>query len=307
MTRVPKRAATPQRATTAKAGTPRIFLATTGDADSIGALHVAAALARRDGAEVLAFGVSTPFPHNVSTMLSMKTPVSMDEENRRAVLETIRAHVGAVSDTEDWVKRAVVGVPSDEINRMAKRWNASLVVMGLGHHGRLDRLFGGETTVPVMRLARIPVLAVIPSARALPKRALAALDFTRASLSAARSAANLLADDGRLVLAHVCSFGNMKAHDGDLIDLYRAGAQAKLHDAAKRLRRQTHRDVETIMLEGDPSRALLAHAEQSQCDLIALGGHAAGLVDRILLGSVRTHVVRGAQCSVLIAPPDKES
>lgn len=57
------------------------------------------------------------------------------------------------------------------------------------------------------------------------------------------------------------------------------------------------------MLEGNPAKAILAYARQHQCDLIALGGHAQGLMDRILLGSVRTEVLRGAKCSVLVVPP----
>ena len=42
---------------------------------------------------------------------------------------------------------------------------------------------------------------------------------------------------------------------------------------------------------------------RARCGLIGLGGHAQGLLDRILLGSIRTKVLRGATCSVLIAPP----
>jgi nucleotide-binding universal stress UspA family protein len=59
------------------------------------------------------------------------------------------------------------------------------------------------------------------------------------------------------------------------------------------------------MLTGEPAGAIVAFARRERCDLIALGGHPMALFDRILLGSVRTRVVRDAACSVLIAPPDR--
>jgi nucleotide-binding universal stress UspA family protein len=57
------------------------------------------------------------------------------------------------------------------------------------------------------------------------------------------------------------------------------------------------------MLPGEPGAAVVAFARREHCDMIALGGHLLGLVDRILLGSVRMRVMRDAACSVLIAPP----
>ncbi len=132
---------------------------------------------------------------------------------------------------------------------------------------------------------------------------MAAVDFTDASLSAATVAAQLLAKDGTLFVAHVCAFGEAKAKSGDLIDIYRAGAEAKLDKAVSLLRTRTKRRVEGVMLTGEPGSAIVAFARRERCDLIALGGHPMALLDRILLGSVRTRVVRDAACSVLIAPP----
>ena len=54
---------------------------------------------------------------------------------------------------------------------------------------------------------------------------------------------------------------------------------------------------------GQIGEALLEYANHATVDLIALGGHELGLVDRVLLGSIRTKVLRTAECSVLIAPP----
>jgi nucleotide-binding universal stress UspA family protein len=280
----------------------RLIVATAGDENSVGALYLASALARRDSARVMALGVTMPFPGDVASIVS-SSPLFIDEKARRELLASVRARVARVPATDRWSKRVVIGDPADVVNALASRARASMIIMGLGHHGRLDRLFGGETTIAVIRRARLPVLVVPPRMRSLPRHAVAALDFTEASIASATLAASLLVRGGTLTLAHVCSFAGVRARDGDLVDVYRAGARAKLDEALRAMRLRTSRRVDSVMLEGEPGDALLDYAHRARCDLIALGGHEQGLMDRIVLGSVRTRVVRGAKCSVLIAPP----
>jgi universal stress protein A len=282
-----------------------ILVATAGEIESRGALRVAAALAQREGAPVVALGVAAPFAHNLSARLSLRPPVSIDEQTRRDLHERIRDSLKDVPESKSWVVRAFTGTPADLVHAAAAKWKARMIVLGTGRHTRLDRIFGSETAVAVMRNARINVLAVHTGATGLPSRAVAAVDFTDASLSAATVAAQLLGTDGRLFVAHVCAFGEAKAKPGDLIDMYRAGAQAKLDETVALLRTRTKRRVEGVMLTGEAGSAIVAFARRERCDLIALGGHPLSLVDRILLGSVRTRVVRNAVCSVLIAPPTR--
>ena len=286
-----------------KTSTLRVLVATAADADSLGALHVAAGLARERGAIVMALGVAVPFPHKVTPLFTVKPPVSIDEHSRLELLADIRRRLGSLPGTDLWAKEAVIGWPSNVINTAAAAWNASLIVLGIGHHGRIDRIFGTETAVAVMKHARIPVLAVSAKARDLPRQACAAVDFTEASLSSAELAGRLLAADGTLTLVHTCAFKGIKARKGDLVDLYRAGAAAKLEDAVAEVRRRVGCDVTGVLLDGEPGDTILKYSTRERCDLVSLGGHEQGLVDRILLGSVRTRVLRGAKCSVLIAPP----
>ena len=298
------RKAVRKRAVLSRQPSAKILVATAGDADSKGALHVAAELARTRPTSVIALGIALPFPHTVPTLIAPKTPASLDEDGRTRVFAEMQVTLADVPGAEGWAKRAVVGWPADVINSAAATWKASLIVLGLGHHGRADRVFGTETAVVVIKRARVPVLAVSTTARGLPTRACAAVDFTDASLSSAALAASLLADDGTLMIVHACAFKGVKSREGDLVDLYRSGARAKLDETVAELRRRTHRKVEGHMIEGEPGEAILAYASREGCDLIALGGHEQGLLERILLGSVRTRVVRGAKCSVLISPPD---
>ena len=282
----------------------RILLATTGEAESRGALRFTAALSENfTDAAVLAVGVSIPFPQNISTMLALKQATTIDEESRHDVMDSVRRAVAHIPGSEQWEKMAIVGTPAEEINRVAQRWGATMLILGLGRHNRLDRIFGSETAIEVMRHARLPVVAVPATTRGLPERALVAMDFTAASTAAAMLTAELVPRHGVLYVAHVCAFAGAPAKPGDLIDLYREGARSRLDAVVEKIRRHADCAIESVLLEGEPGDALLKFAKREHCGLIALGGHELGLVDRILLGSIRTKVIRGATCSVLIAPP----
>lgn len=281
----------------------RLLVATAGEPESQGALHFAANLAARGTANVLALGVARPFPHGTRGLFSLRQPVIIDEDARRDVLDNVRRSIAPIAGAEKWEKRALIGMPDDVINAAVANWRANFIILGIGRHSRLDRVFGSETAVAVARKARVPLIAVPSRVRSLPQRALAAIDFSPASLAAAACAASVLDRDGVLVLAHVQPFEGAKSHEGDFVDVYRSGIEAKLSRAVETLGRQTSRRIESVVLGGDPGPALLAYAKKEVCDLIALGGHDEPLIDRLLLGSVRTKVLRSAQCSVLIAPP----
>lgn len=57
--------------------------------------------------------------------------------------------------------------------------------------------------------------------------------------------------------------------------------------------------VERVTREGSPSREILRYAESEHCDLIVMGTHGRGGIDRLLLGSVTEKVVRSAPMPVL--------
>ncbi|WP_460918485.1 universal stress protein [Salinarchaeum chitinilyticum] len=69
-------------------------------------------------------------------------------------------------------------------------------------------------------------------------------------------------------------------------------------------------EVETAVVDGSPSRQIVEYAEQVDCDLIVMGTHGRGGLDRLLLGSVAERVVRSSEIPVLTVrvgePPDAE-
>ncbi len=56
---------------------------------------------------------------------------------------------------------------------------------------------------------------------------------------------------------------------------------------------------ECVQVDGSPSREIVRYAEDNDCDLIVMGTHGRGGIDRLLLGSVAEKVVRSSKIPVL--------
>ncbi len=279
-----------------------ILLGAAGDASSLGAIHIARALSKRAQASVQVLTVSTPFPHVAPSPFEMAPPAVIDADNRRAALVAVQDQLATIRGTASWTVHAVVGWPAEALVDEARCWPASLIVLGIGRHKAVDRLFGPETAIAVARRAAVPMLAVPPDVQELPARVIAAIDFSESSIGAAKLAARLMVADGTLTLVHASALAAPKHEAGSLVDVYSTGAADKLEQIRHEIHKETRRRVQTVMLQGDVVGQLLEYAKQEHCDLIAVGGHELGFVDRILLGSVRTRIIRDAHCSVLIAP-----
>jgi len=65
-------------------------------------------------------------------------------------------------------------------------------------------------------------------------------------------------------------------------------------------------EVSSVMVPGDPRSALVDEARQEHADLIVVGSHGRSGLSKLLLGSVASHVVAHAPCSVLVVKaPDR--
>ena len=59
-------------------------------------------------------------------------------------------------------------------------------------------------------------------------------------------------------------------------------------------------EVVSVVEEGDPRTEILAYADDNAIDVIVMGTRGLSGIDRFLLGSVAEHVMRNADCSVLV-------
>jgi nucleotide-binding universal stress UspA family protein len=83
------------------------------------------------------------------------------------------------------------------------------------------------------------------------------------------------------------------------LDRLREKAQAKLSEEAATASSQ-QLSIETALAEGRPSDEILAYAANNGVDCIILGTHGRGAIGKALLGSVADHVIRQADCPVMV-------
>jgi nucleotide-binding universal stress UspA family protein len=63
--------------------------------------------------------------------------------------------------------------------------------------------------------------------------------------------------------------------------------------------------VEAVVVDGSPSKEIVQYAEREDCDLVVMGTHGRGGIDRLLLGSVAERVVRSSRIPVLTVQVDE--
>ena len=209
----------------------------------------------------------------------------------------------AGDDVASWKLHVVTGPPSRTIARMAEEVDACMVVMGIGRHAPLDRVFGAETTLQTIRLADRPVLAVAPGIQMPPRHIAVALDFSPPSIKAAEEALKLLTDGGKLSLVHVRPVGSWRPQ---LDEASRRSFDRRMSDLFSRLRAMlaapSSVSVEKVVLDGNPAAEVVAFAKREGVDIIASGSSGLGFVDRMIMGSVATQILRRSTITVLVVP-----
>jgi nucleotide-binding universal stress UspA family protein len=287
----------------------KILVATDGRAAANGALRVARLLEQRLDTEVEVVTVWAPMPISGLGTGELISPEFLEWERLGATAQHQQV-LGQLADlglaAVGWPVTLEVGETAPTIVRLAEERKAPLIVLGLGQHALGDRWFGTETALQVMRLARVPVLAVAEGAHRLPRRAVVAVDFSEFSREAALALLDLLEPGGEAHLVHVLwrpAPEALWASGMDWIEEHRERASRELDELADILKQNATARVYTHLREGDPARQVLRVASEFDAELIAAGSHGAGFLGRVLMGSVSTRLVRGATCAVLVSPP----
>ena len=286
-----------------------VLLASDGSPSANAASRFAFALADRHGAVVNAISVmdtrSAPMPPPVDLAIAI-ADASVGDRVHDEQVDAVRVVIEtAVGHAVDWPVRFALGTPAAVIVSEARRLRASLVIVGLRRHGPVDRVLQDETALAVMRRAACPVIGIASDMDGLPIRALAAIDFSRSSFVAARAASGVMGEGGRIVLAYAPPISFELSDDGEAfvhalgVEAAFACCRAEIGDRGATIDQVVlHRAVARPI-----SAALLEYADATQCELISAGSARHGRLDRWLLGSVSTELVRDGRRSVLIVPP----
>jgi nucleotide-binding universal stress UspA family protein len=186
----------------------------------------------------------------------------------------------------------------------AQRCNARVIVIGTGKHDPIGRYVYGERALEIVSIADRPVLIVPREATAASVSvAVVAVDFSPASVRAARAVLPMLSRGGRLILVHVkTEVSRREESPGWWNDAYERRSADLFAQFQRQLPAIPGISVETKFLRGDAVRTILEYASVCDAGIIACGRLGHSLIARIFVGSVSSALVRQATCPVLVAP-----
>jgi nucleotide-binding universal stress UspA family protein len=246
-------------------------------------------------------------------MSGMPPYVGLTSDARQALMSSMRdfAAGGQASVPIEFEIRE--GHPSAVILAKADEISADLIV--LGTHGRsgFERWVLGSVTEKVLRQALCPVLTVPTRASEIAgsSHVVCAVDFSECSMHALDYAISLAEEaHASLTVIHVIELPPdipREVHETvmlgprnhrEYIALAEQAGRARLADAVPE-RVRSSLTVDTVLAAGKPYREILRVAAEHSADLIVVGVHGRGAIDRMLFGSTTQHLVRQAACPVL--------
>ncbi len=276
-----------------------LLIATDGTSQSDAAVAFAYLLSLKDECDVIALTVvdRAPIPWGA-------VDESVVREYERGQLQAAQRKATAQIErlgNRKWKVEVRSGDPATTIAAVARESGARLLVVGLGGHGPAARFFGNETALRLMRVSETPVLAV-SKMRALPKSIAVAMDFSEASIEAARLAIDIAAPGAIVTLIHVGPWERNEYVPEQWFRDHEAYVAGQLKRVAGWLDHPDRCRIHQRIVYGKPGPSILACAEALDSDLIVAGTHGRSFLGRVLGGETLAKLVRGAHRSLLVLP-----
>lgn len=200
-----------------------------------------------------------------------------------------------------------VGAPHEELARAAEAENARVIVIGV-HQTKhaMESFLVGSTAERVLRSGHHAVLLARIGASRRYREVLVPVDLGESTprlLALARE----LFPAARFQIVHCMPAAvSRKAHQSAKNGAAHAAA-APLHERLEQFVARAGLDPDRCTLHvataRDPRRRIVELAKFHEVDAVAMGTHARGGLQRMLLGSTADYVVRAAPCDVLVQPP----
>jgi nucleotide-binding universal stress UspA family protein len=273
-----------------------ILCATDFSDSAAAALEFAVALARPGQTEIRIVHVRPAPMRSGRPMGGLAHPPGMDEKSQDDLIHHLdgfgRPALAAGVATQGVLRQ---GDAADEIVREARRMSADLIVMGRHSQGTVNPWILGSVAERVLRQAPCPaaVLRPVPCPGGeSPWHVLCALDLgetAAATLEYAVGIADTMGAD--LSVIHVVTEGPV------------AAARRVLEALVQRVP-ASKRGIRAQVVTGVPYQETLGAAQENGACLIVVGSHGGGMVDRPFLGSTTLHLLREAECPVLVVPAD---
>lgn len=282
----------------------RILVGTDFSSDAREAAHVAARLHSPGGELRIAHAIPPVVPmgtgmgiYPAGGALVYPTPIEMEPTRERL---------------EEWTRRCEIpeaepvlldGPAGTALAKEAERMGADLIALGARGHSAVERVLLGTTAASVVSHAHTDILLVRNHAF-VPGEA----PFSRIVLATDFGASSVLAASR---VRHLAQRFGADVHLVNVVDDMFSGEPGD-HDhpenVAARLSefKNTHLDArgDVHILHGRPATAIRKLVSDIGADLLVVGTHGGGFLERILVGSVARTLAEDSPCSVLVVRRD---
>ena len=219
--------------------------------------------------------------------------------SRTEVLDTIRDQVPPEALEALEIR---TGNPAWVLRQTVEEAAAHLLVLGGKHHAAPIRWFGGSTAHHAVRTIDVPVLVVAAPVTRFT-RVLVATDVSDAALPTLEQALEFAALFSATV--RVLSVVEPMPAIPDVGVQIDTSAQLRTAEDETRAlvaRLAGSERVEVAVDSGSAARTIADQAAAWSADLVVVGSHGKGWVDRVLLGSTTERLLNRLPCSTLVIP-----
>jgi nucleotide-binding universal stress UspA family protein len=245
------------------------------------------------------------------------TPLlATSDARRRMEAAAAAARAKAVASVEDWALQTGVpnveatvrqGLVPLELEREATERSADLLAIGTTGMSRLERLIIGSNARAILRHAPCDVLVARGPLDAAPRfrRVVVATDFHAAARAAGQRAAEIAEREGAdLIAFHAIdpsAWSGVMYGDASGPGLEKRSVEAIVMDLMMRYNTEVLGGKARLAVDHErAAHGVIEHARSLGADLIVVGSHGAGPLERAMIGSVAEGVAAKAACSVLV-------
>lgn len=285
-----------------------IVVGVDGSPESRGALELAFHLARAAGAALVAVYALPDLwlASGLNDMPAIRPEVfdALVRDARAAIGQFVRDALPAGSQPALEMR---TGAAATAIADVAREQRAGLVVLGGKHHAALARGLGRSTAHYLVRTLDVPLLVAGPQVGPLV-RVLAAADLSDASaptIEAAESLAGLLGASLRVV--HVVE--PLRVLYLPIAPIDQAGFAERSRKALERLLRLFPEigPADRVVQTGVAADTLSEEVAAWHANLLVVGSHGKGWVDRLLVGSTTERLLNALPTSLLVIPTGRKT